>query len=384
MKKVIVFKSGLLPLSETFVVEQTRALTDWTPTFAGYRKINTGLDLTHVQPSWLPGLNAGKLQWLRLRMTQWLGIKHSPTTRAIGEIDAQLIHVHFGPEAVDVWPSVKPLGLPMMVTLHGYDINRHKEWWQAGKGGVRRRAYPRRLLKLAQKPNVHFIAVSEAIKQRAIEYGIPEEKITVSYVGVDTERFQPAGLPLQQRDKRILFVGRMVENKAPLMMIRAYDEIKKEQSDTQLVMIGDGPLLKRAKALADELGVPVDFRGGQPSDVVLEEMHEARVVCLPSVTAASGDAEAFGIVKLEAQACGVPVVTSNIGGAKEGIKHKKNGYCFEAGSTDGLVEGIRYLLADDYTKQFCSEDIAEFARSDFDIRDCTHKLEQIYDRVSCS
>src|SRR5690606_12677303 len=133
----------------------------------------------------------------------------------LNRLQADLVHAHFGIDATDIWPSVKKAGLPMLVTLHGYDINIDREWWEDGHEGLRRRVYPQRLLTMAKDPKVHFIAVSQAIKKRAIEFGITPEKITVSYIGVDTDRFKPAGLPLSERKRRVLFVGRMVEKKAP-------------------------------------------------------------------------------------------------------------------------------------------------------------------------
>src|SRR5690606_38340612 len=201
-----------------------------------------------------------------LRLRQVLGRPHPATVTTLRDIRAELVHVHFGTDATDIWASVKAAGLPMLVTLHGYDINIHREWWEAGHGGIHRRGYPRRLLQMAHEPAVHFIAVSQAIKRRAIEYGIPEHKITVCYIGVDTERFKPGGLPIDQRRKRILFVGRMVEKKAPLLLIRAFAEVRKQVPEAELAMIGDGPMLKDARKLAQALDLPVEFLGAQGTD----------------------------------------------------------------------------------------------------------------------
>src|SRR5699024_5679577 len=149
-------------------------------------------------------------------------------------------------------------------------------------------------------------------------YGIPDEKVTVSYIGVDTQRFQPQGRPVTQRLKRILFVGRMVEKKAPQLLVRAFAQARKNVEDAELVMIGDGPLLEETRALAVHLGAPVTFLGTCPHSEVQKQLHQARVMCLPSVTAENGDAEGLPTVIVEAQACGVPVVTSARGGATEG------------------------------------------------------------------
>jgi glycosyltransferase involved in cell wall biosynthesis len=171
------------------------------------------------------------------------------------------------------------------------------------------------LLALAAQDRVHFIAVSEAIRRRAVEYGIPPERISVRYIGIDLSRFRFGGRPLCKRRRRILYVGRMVEKKGGALLLRAYARVRATISDAELVMIGDGPLLGSYAKLADELNVPVSFLGNLPSSEVKQQIDEARVFCLPSITASNGDAEGLAIVILEAQACGVPVVTSARGGA---------------------------------------------------------------------
>src|SRR5690554_1110733 len=228
MKKVIIFRNDLLLRSETFIKEQARFLHHWKPVLLGYDQVKDGLDLGGLEVKIIPGAAAKTFGRYALRLRQMLGHPHQPTVEALRTIDAQLVHAHFGTDATDIWPSVKSLGLPMVVTLHGYDINIHRQWWESGHGGLHRKSYPRRLLKMAKDPAVHFVAVSHAIKRRAIECRIPESKITVCHIGVDTERFKPGGLPLGQRRKRIIFVGRMVEKKAPLLLIRAFSELRKQ------------------------------------------------------------------------------------------------------------------------------------------------------------
>lgn len=378
MKRVIVFASELLPRSETFIKEQVRALKEWKAVLAGYRRVSDGLDLSGIDTFILPGLDAGKLGHLRLRFDQWRGTPHRPTVRALRQLDADLVHVHFGTNAVDIWPSVREAGLPMLVTLHGYDINVHREWWESGRGGIRRRNYPRRLLELAAEPRVHFIAVSQAIKRRAIAVGMPEQKITVAYIGVDTERFRPGKVPITERPRRILFVGRMVENKAPLLLIRAYAEVRKAVPDAELTMIGDGPLFGAAKTLAKELGEGVTLLGACDSNGVISEMHNARMLCLPSVETRRGDGEGFGLVLLEAQACGLPVVTSALGGTQEGMLAGKTGYAINAGDIDSLVNYLHLLVVTPDLASRMSVSARDFATRSFDIFQLTGALEYLY------
>lgn len=374
-RKVAIYRSDLLPISETFIRDQASALTDWQPTLIGRREVPEGLATPKVERVIIPEAGSRPMRTLRY----WTWQPDPNLVRYLRGQNFSLVHAHFGIDATDIWPSVRAAGLPLLVTLHGADINIHRWWWEQGHGGLRRRVYPRRLLKMAQAPSVRFIAVSNAIKQRAIEYGIPADKITVCYIGVDTERFKPGGLPLAQRKKRILFVGRMVEKKAPLLMVRAYAEVRKQVPDAELVMIGTGPLLEDAKRLAQELDVPVEFLGARSSDEVLAQLHQARVFCLPSITAENGDAEGLPISILEAQACGVPVITSARGG-NEGIIKSGTGEFFPENDFDSAAALLKEYLGN--TKDNINNKARDFCSSNHNIRRNTTLIQSIYTKIT--
>lgn len=375
MKRVAIFRSSLLPLSNTFIRDQARALQTWRPVLLGFREIENGLKAPEIECLLAPSSNG-----LLTSFFQRFWLPSPLMARFLKRLDVGLIHAHFGVDATQIWPSAKAADLPMLVTLHGYDINIHREWWEAGRQGKHMRAYPRRLLEMARHPKVHFIAVSEDVKLRAIEYGIPQKKVRVSYIGVDTQRFQPGGVPMPQRRKRILFVGRMVENKGVLLLIQAFSYVRGKVPDAELTMIGDGDLSEAAKQLAQQLGLPVEFLGARNTDEVVGQLHQARVLCLPSMTISSGASEAFGMVLLEAQACGVPVVTSSRGG-KEGILNGVTGRAFDERDVVGCAQGLLRFLADDLPAN-TSELAREFVCKHFDIRTCTERLESIYDAIT--
>ncbi|MGB3070989.1 MAG: glycosyltransferase [Ottowia sp.] len=373
-QRVAIYRSSLLPISETFIREQAKALPNWRPVLIGRQKFADGLDLSKLSVEITP-----KSDWLAPHSVYYLLQRPQPNlVQQLKRLGISLVHVHFGTEATDIWPSVKATGLPMLVTLHGYDINTHRWWWESGRGGLRRLMYPRQLLRMAQSPLVHFVAVSQSIKRRAINYGIPSDKITVCYIGVDTERFYPGGRPLNQRRNRILYVGRMVEKKAPLLMIRAFAALHNQVPDAELVMIGTGPQLEFARQLAQSLNVPVDFLGARSSDDVLTQMHQARVFCLPSVVATNGDAEGLPISILEAMACGIPVITSAFSAADEIITHQKNGLCFKENDVNELSDNIKSVISNENYLLSLSAAARIRAKEIFSISKNIKHLEDIY------
>ncbi len=125
----------------------------------------------------LPGSNLEGLTTLRLskgwprivdrgvrRIREQIGFVPPSVMAKLKREAAQIAHVNFGTDAVRIWPALRRLQIPVIVTLHGYDINIYKEWWEQGHGGRWRRTYPKKLLAMADHANVSFIAVSEAVR----------------------------------------------------------------------------------------------------------------------------------------------------------------------------------------------------------------------------
>ncbi|SEK52474.1 Glycosyltransferase involved in cell wall bisynthesis [Roseateles sp. YR242] len=374
----------MLPLSETFVRQQALHLRDWRATLVGQRLCPNGLSLEGLDYQVLdlvPASAAEALGWRLYRRLGWpmpAALSRLMAPDGDGERPA-VAHVHFATDAVQAWPWLKGLGLPVAVTLHGYDIHTRPDWWESGQGGEHMRDYPQRLRAMAQDPRVSFIAVSEAVRAQAIAaYGIDPEKLHTLFIGVDTQAFSPSGLPAGEREPHILFVGRQVEKKGLEVLIRAMSQVHQRFPQARVKVVGDGPLRERMEALAQRLDVPVDFLGAQPSHVVRELLATAKIFCLPSVVSQSGDAEGLPISILEAQACGVPVVTSAMGGRDEGIEPDRSGFAFPEGDPEALAAQLNRLLGDPALCNAMGRAARELATRKFDIQVCQRALESFY------
>jgi glycosyltransferase involved in cell wall biosynthesis len=155
--------------------------------------------------------------------------------------------------------------------------------------------------------------------------------------------------------------------------------VRERVPNAELVIAGDGPLRAGSEQLATRLGLHVTFAGELSADQVREQLTQARVLCLPSVEAANGDAEGFGLVLLEAQACGVPVVSSARGGAGEGLVEGMTGFRVDERDVGGLADRLTRVLADDAALAGMSTRAVDFTRRHFDIERCTAILEDTYD-----
>lgn len=380
--RVAVYRSPLLPLSETFIRDQVRAMHRWNATLFGETLYDPRpvLDGVTHQALWRDTPMGRALRRTDRVIEQVMG--YSPAKhRALRTLRPDLVHVHFATDAVQAWPTLRRLGVPVVVTLHGYDINTHADWWHAGHGGARMRDYPERLREMAAHPSVHFIAVSQAIRRAALAQGVGGERMSIRHIGIPTQNFPVDGPPPSQRRPDVLFVGRLVEKKGARFLVEAAAALRERVPGIRLVFIGEGPCRDELAAQAKRLDVDARFLGAQPQAEVRRQLVSARALCLPSVTAANGDAEGLGMVLLEAQCAGVPVVTSAKGGSEEAIVDGVTGFAFGEGDVPQLAQSLEVLLRDGARADVMAREAAQFVRRQFDIGHCTRALEAQYDHI---
>lgn len=381
MSSLVVFKSELLPYSETFIAKQVATCRQWHPVMLGVRSVKGGLPLDEFKVNFLGEYSILARSRNVVRLIREFGFVPRSWLKVVKTSQAKLIHVHFATELVAYWPFLNKTNLPLLVTLHGADITTRPEWWSRPGAGWASRRYPERLREISRNPRVRFLAVSNAIKRSAIAFGIPAEKIEISYIGVDTDYFKHSGVPVGSREPIILFVGRMVEKKGFGYLMEAYQRVKAEVPGAKLVAVGEGPLWDEYRSTAEKLSLGVDFRGRLSSAEVRSLMAEARVFCLPSVTAANGDAEGLPIVLLEAQACGVPCVTSANGGAQEGIADGSTGYAFRERDVAAMAEALKKIITSEALANSMSTAAIDFVKEHHSLEYCTQKLELAYDKL---
>jgi glycosyltransferase involved in cell wall biosynthesis len=382
-KSIVIYQDGLLSYSETFIKQQTLGLKHWLPTLVGHKYKKNSLDFSMIQSQLLIPTNASLFTRIRYTLNRWNNRADPAGLATIGALAPKLIHAHFGTSAVDIWPYAKALGIPMLVTLHGFDISIKREWWEEGNRSRRKKKYPTQLDQLAREDNVHFLAVSSAIRERAITFGIPAKKIIISYIGVDTNQFTTGPTPLLKRPNRIIYVGRLVEKKGSPYLLDAFVKVKEKIPDAELIIVGKGGLESELKERILQLGLQdVTFTGLQSNQQVKELINQSRIFCLPSITAKNGDAEGLPISILEAQASGVFVVTSSSGGLGDNIIHEKTCLYFEEKNVAQLADQLIELLNNPEKHIHMIENQKALIEERFQLSYCTAQLEQLYDRFA--
>ncbi len=372
MPAVGVFRSWLLPLSETFIRAQVDALTKFDPVYVGCRRCD-GLTISRHPVVAMPKGILGSAEKLLLRAR---GISPSLVS-GLREHNVSLLHAHFGPDGALALPLAQALSIPLLVTFHGYDASLTDE-------SFRQNLHGRWYLKHRERLRVgatSILPVSHFIADRLLQQGFPGEKVQVHYIGVDTEEFKP--LRHVARERKVLFVGRLVEKKGCEYLIRAMEPIQQAMPEVELVIVGDGPLRRPLEGLAKSKLRRFTFTGSQSAVRIRDWMSRAAVLCTPSIVAASGDAEGFGMVFIEAQSSGLPVVSFASGGIPEAVRHGESGYLAPEKDWRTLSDYIAGLLVDGDLWANFSRAGRSLVEKSFDLRVQTGKLERIYEEVAC-
>ncbi len=369
---IVVFRIQLLPPSETFIVAQAAAMQRFAPFFVGWRKM-AGIDLPE-NTSWTVdnGGLRGKLRELRFRY-------QGPTREQVARLRARaprLVYAHFAPDGYAAMQLAGELGVPLVTALHGYDVTMSDQSMGATRLG-REYLHGRSTL---QRMGALFLTCSTYIRERGLEMGYPADRTIVHSIGVDVDRFKPPP-KLRQRDKTVLFVGRLVEKKGCGSLIEAMVEVQRCCPAAQLVVIGGGPLRKHYEARAASLGVRCRFLGIQPTAVVCHWMARSAVFCVPSVVAASGDAEGFGMVFIEAQAMGLPVVSTLSGGIPEAVINGETGLLVAERDPQALTEAILQLMEDEELWQRYSLAGRKHVVNHFNLAQQTRLLESVFEQL---
>lgn len=253
-----------------------------------------------------------------------------------------VVHAHFWMSGKAALDAGLPLGIPIVQTFHALGVEKRRYQGNRDTSPASRLDEERRIARDANR----IVATASAEAFELVRMGADKTKIAVVPCGVDLALFQPLG-PAEGRDprrKRIVSLGRLVERKGIGDVITALTLLP----DVELIVAG-GPEASRLREdaeavrlmqLAADVGVGdrVTFRGRVERAHVPPLLRSAdAVVCYPWY-------EPFGIVPLEAMACGVPVVVAQVGGLVDSVVNGVTGLHVPPRSPIALADALRELL----------------------------------------
>jgi glycosyltransferase involved in cell wall biosynthesis len=252
--------------------------------------------------------------------------------------DFDLIHAHTicldGPAAV--WLG-RASGTPVVCTMHGSDINVLPQ----------KSKFTRIIARWAIRNADALVAVSAALKEKALLIGVPKREITVVPNGVDLSQFRPVeqrqvreklGLPPDK--KIIVYVSRLDGSKGLSYLLPAFRTMLERDGNCLLVLVGEGPDRTRLEQQVVQLGLEesVIFAGFSPHNEIPTWINACDLVVHPSLS------EGSPLPIYEALACGKPVVASRVGGIPELITSDDYGLLVPPADSGALAGSLLHGL----------------------------------------
>lgn len=187
-----------------------------------------------------------------------------------------------------------------------------------------------------------FHVISDSTRDDLIARGIPAERITVIYPGVDAQWYQPDPASPRNTTPTFLYVGRLKRYKGVETALRAFAAARQVRPDLAFDVAGQGDDLPRLQQVAAALGLgaAVRFRGFVTEAEKRELLRRAWAVVFPSPK------EGWGISNVEAAACGTPALASDSPGLRESVRHGVTGYLVPHGDVDALMHRMVELAGD--------------------------------------
>lgn len=287
--------------------------------------------------------------------------------------NAAIFHVHFA-TAINPLFELKQLGFlkaKIIVTFHGYDAH----YLPTGN--------KLNLLINNFKKSVSVITVnSQFLKNKLINKGFKGDSIEVIPIGIDTNFFKLEGdRKLNVTPFKIISVGRLVAIKGHSYGIRTIYDLKNKGFNVFYTIVGDGIELIKLQQLVFELDLKeeVSFLGAKTQNELREILKDHHLFMMTSTQDKEGRCEAFGIVSLEAQAMGLPVVGFHSGGFPETIIEGKTGITVKDKDIEALAKVILDLLVNNSKYIALSNNARKHIIENFDTDSTASRYSALYE-----
>lgn len=302
----------------------------------------------------------------------------SPTLeRRLRDLNPVAIHASFGKSGAYALPLARKLGLPLAVTYYGGDATKTSNTKDSFV-----RVYNRRRQKLWDSADL-ILPCSDFIRRELLAKGAPKDKMIVHHNTADPEKFQPG-----EKQNLLVFAGRWSPKKGIDTLIDALTKLGPELDGWTVRLCGNKPEGQRdsfEQSLHDKLaasGIKVDLAGWVPADDMPKHWAAAKIACVPSKRAPSGDAEGLPLVCIEAMLSGCALAATRHSGIVECVRDGKTGYLCDEGDADALAENLSKLLKDPAATAAMGDAGRALALDEFNLQKQSRKLEDHLLRIA--
>lgn len=264
---------------------------------------------------------------------KWRAMQRREIKKIAKQVKPDIIHAHFGPMGVLVSLVAKKLKIPFVVTFYGYDASSliKEEFWI------------KEYSKLWQCATAVTV-LSKNMKEVLINVGCNNDIISIVHLSRNLRNIFFKDPP--NSIKKFISVGRLTEKKGHYDTIKAFKMVLDEGFNVNLKIIGDGQLKKELENLINEneLSNYIVLLGAVRNEDTLKELYDSDAFILCSKTAENGDQEGTPTVLIEAQAIGLPCVTTIHAGIPEMIPEENHKFLAEEGNIEQIRDCIINLI----------------------------------------
>ena len=396
--KIAFIVSGFPTLSQTFVLNQITGLLDLGHDVEIFARSNPNepkkhpdidkyhlIERTHYMPQIPHNLIKRRLKAIYLIITNFhqspLRILKSLNIHKYGKHTISLIYTlipfldekfdiiqcHFGP-CGNLGSYLIQIGVQgkLVTMFHGYDV----------RLGIKE---GKNIYSQLFKVGDCFLAISDYNYKNLVRFGVNPEKIILHTVGIDVNKFSYRYQSTADKSTttiKIITVARLVEEKGLKYGIQAISKLLKRNPELNLEyhIVGEGELEGDLRKLVKELSLEevVCFIEPMDQEEIIGKMQQAHIFILPSI------AEALPVVLMEAQAVGLPVVATSVGGVSQVIIDGKSGFLVPERDVDALAEKIEYLIEHPELWPEMGRCGRKFIEERYDIQKLNQRLVKIY------
>jgi len=293
------------------------------PAYMQYENINISYLKWYGLPKRLFWGIEGRVMFLQLRKS---------LEKIVEAFHPDVIHAPWlNPDGVAGCLLGEKKSIPCVVQAQGSDVNHYF------------RQYP------GQKIVIHDIQkaaalsfVSQALKNSAENLGLTHTNLPIIYNGIDIDTFKPAPKSHPNKYKTIITITKMRPVKNLELLLNAFSRLSSDfQDTTKLVVVGDGPCRQNLEKLVKDLKIEskVQFVGFVSHANVVSYLQNADLFCLTSLS------EGLPVAMLEAMACGLPVIATNVGGVPEAVIDGISGLLVESDNLEAYTNALQCALS---------------------------------------
>jgi len=286
--------------------------------------------------------------------------------------NAAAYHVHFA-NAIHPLFELKEIGFlksKIVITFHGYDEHDLPNGLPL-----------KNLIHHFNKYVAHITANTQYLKNKLVAKGFLANKIKIIPIGIDTDFFEnDTSEIIEKQPFKVITVGRFVEIKGQSFGIKAVKLLKDKGYKITYTLVGYGEELSNLQQLVKELnlGDTVHFQGSKNQEEIKKMLQEHQLFLMTSTSDKTERCETFGVVSLEAQAMGVPVVGFKSGGFPETLIEGETGITVEDKNYTEMANAIELLIKDHEKRHSMSEAAINHIKNNFDSSKVTNKYIELY------